>query len=350
MGTALTKLVGIRYPIVQTGMAWVAGPRLASAVANAGALGVLSAAAMSTDQLAHAIDEVRARTDAPFGVCLVNLLADVAEARPRARLLVERGVRVASFVMPPARDVVDLLKDAGIAVIPVVGSRHDAEQAVAWGADAVIVEGSEGGGHTGEAASTVLLPQVVDAVSVPVIAAGGFHDGRGLVAALAYGAAGIAMGTRFLLTRDCAVPETVKEQYLSATLAEMTVTRAFDGFPHRALITGSRGTDERTAPRGQLLDTIRQIVVRSSDTGQGPMRVLRTAQRLRRRQGLEWQSALRAARTPALIKASLEDTGARHRALVCGQAAGVIEDLPSCSELVARITAEARVVTARLPR
>lgn len=234
METAFTRLVGVRHPIVQTGMGWVAGPRLVSATANAGALGILASATMTLDQLRDAVREVRSRTDAPFGV---NLRADAADAGDRVRVIVDEGVRVASFALAPSAALIGELKAAGVVVIPSVGARRHAEKVAAWGADAVIVQGGEGGGHTGDVATTVLLPQVVDAVDIPVVAAGGFFDGRGLVAALAYGAAGVAMGTRFLLTSDSTVPEAVKARYLAATVKDVTVTRAVDGLPHRMLRT-----------------------------------------------------------------------------------------------------------------
>ncbi len=149
MQTALTRLVGVRYPIVQTGMGWVAGPRLVTAAAEAGALGILASATMTLDQLRAAVREVGSRTDAPFGV---NLRADAGDAAERARLIVEEGVRVASFALAPSRELIARLKDAGVVVIPSVGARRHAEKVAAWGADAVIVQGGEGGGHTGEVA------------------------------------------------------------------------------------------------------------------------------------------------------------------------------------------------------
>ena len=133
---------------------------------------------------------------------------------------------VASFALAPREQQIKTLKDAGIAVVPSIGARRHAEKVAAWGADAVIVQGGEGGGHTGPVATTLLLPQVVDAVDIPVIAAGGFFDGRGLVAALAYGAAGVAMGTRFLLTQESTVPDSVKQYYLGRTVADTVVTDA----------------------------------------------------------------------------------------------------------------------------
>ena len=182
-----------------------------------------------------AIREVKARTDRPFGV---NLRADAEDADARVALLIARAAcAVASFALAPREHHVKPLKDAGIAVVPSVGARRHAEKVAAWGADAVIVQGGEGGGHTGSVPTTLLLPQVVDAVDIPVIAAGGFFDGRGLVAALAYGAAGIAMGTRFLLTQESTVPDAVKRYYLGRTVTDTVVTTRIDGLPHRVLRT-----------------------------------------------------------------------------------------------------------------
>ncbi|HKA05446.1 MAG TPA: nitronate monooxygenase, partial [Acidimicrobiales bacterium] len=201
--TALCDLVGVRHPIVQTGMGWVAGPKLVAATADAGALGILASATMTYDEMDAAITEVRGRTSEPFGV---NLRADAPDAVRRCDLLVERGVKVASFAQAPRQELIRRLQDGGIVVIPSIGAKRHAEKVLDWGVDAVLVQGGEGGGHTGAVPTSLLLPQVVDAVAgrVPVIAAGGFFDGRGLVAALAYGASGIAMGTRFLLTSDSA--------------------------------------------------------------------------------------------------------------------------------------------------
>ena len=213
--TKLCDLVGIEYPIVQTGMGWVSGPELTAATANAGGLGILAAAVMDMDELRVALKEMGDRTDRPFGV---NLRADQPDIVERCDLIVKEGVRVASFAMAPRRELVQRLKDGGVVVIPSIGAKRHAEKVAEWGVDAVLVQGGEGGGHTGSVPTTLLLPQVVDAVDIPVIAAGGFFDGRGLVAALAYGASGIAMGTRFLLTRDSQVPQSVKDVYLSKTV------------------------------------------------------------------------------------------------------------------------------------
>jgi NAD(P)H-dependent flavin oxidoreductase YrpB (nitropropane dioxygenase family) len=156
-----------------------------------------------------------------------------------------------------------------VVVIPSVGARRHAEKVAAWGADAVLVQGGEGGGHTGRVATTVLLPQVVDAVDIPVIAAGGFFDGRGLVAALAYGAAGIAMGTRFLLTSDSTVPDAVKARYLAASAADIVVTTKVDGLPHRMLRSELTEALERSGPAATLVRALRHAASfrRLSGTG-----------------------------------------------------------------------------------
>ncbi|MFF4584575.1 NAD(P)H-dependent flavin oxidoreductase [Streptomyces sp. NPDC001388] len=339
--TALTRLTGVRYPVVQTGMGWVAGPRLVSAAANAGALGVLGSATMTADGLREAIREVKSRTDAPFGV---NLRADAGDAGDRVRILVEEGVRVASFALAPSRELIAELKEAGVVVIPSVGARRHAEKVAAWGADAVVVQGGEGGGHTGEVASTVLLPQVVDAVDIPVVAAGGFFDGRGLVAALAYGAAGVAMGTRFLLTSDSTVPDAVKARYLAATVQDVTVTRAVDGLPHRMLrselVTALEGSGRVRA----LAHAVRRAAGFRGLSGLTWRQLVRDGLALRHGKQLSWSQVLLAANTPMLLKSAMVDGRTDLGVMASGQVAGVIDDLPSCAELLERMMKEAEEV------
>ena len=232
--TRLTDLLGIACPVVQAAMGYVSGARLAAAVSQAGGLGLIASATMSPAELCSAIKEVRERTGAPFGV---NLRADAPDARERAEMIIAEKVPVASFALAPRPELIGLLRDAGVVTIASVGARRHAEKVAAWGIDAVIATGGEGGGHTGAVPTSLLVPQVVDAVGVPVIAAGGFFDGRGLAAALAYGAAGIAMGTRFLLTSDSPVADAVKQVYLAAGLDGTVVTTRVDGVPHRVLRT-----------------------------------------------------------------------------------------------------------------
>ncbi|MEU7032300.1 nitronate monooxygenase [Streptomyces sp. NPDC046237] len=346
METALTKLTGVRHPIVQTGMGWVAGPRLVTATAEAGALGILASATMTAGELRAAVREVKSRTDRPFGV---NLRADAGDARERVRIIVDEGVRVASFALAPSGELIAELKDAGVVVVPSIGARRHAEKVAAWGADAVIVQGGEGGGHTGDVATTVLLPQVVDAVDIPVIAAGGFHDGRGLVAALSYGAVGIAMGTRFLLTSDSTVPEAVKAKYLAATVKDVTVTSAVDGLPHRMLRTEMVAALERAGRVRALAQAVRRAAGFRAISGLSWSRMVRDGLAMKHGKDLSWSQVLLAANTPMLLRASMVEGRTDLGVMASGQVAGIIEDLPSCEELVLRIMSEAEHVLRTLP-
>jgi NAD(P)H-dependent flavin oxidoreductase YrpB (nitropropane dioxygenase family) len=346
--TALCDLVGIDVPIVQTGMGWVAGARLVSATAEAGALGILASATMDLDELRTAIGAVKSRTTRPFGV---NLRADATDIDARLDLLINEGVRVASFAQAPRPDLIARLKDAGVVVIPSVGARRHAEKVLDWGVDAVLVQGGEGGGHTGSVPTTLVLPQVVDAVAgrVPVIAAGGFFDGRGLVAALAYGADGIAMGTRFLLTSDSSVPDAVKQFYLSKSVTDTVVSRQVDGVPHRVLRTELVDGLESTGGRLWALPRAAANAVRfRSMTGIRLRDMLREGRAMRQSMELSWTQTLMAANTPMLLKAALVDGRTESGVMASGQVVGVIDDLPTCGELVDRIVAEATATLDRL--
>ncbi|TJZ56875.1 nitronate monooxygenase [Streptomyces piniterrae] len=336
--TALTDLVGVRHPIVQTGMGWVAGPRLVSATANAGALGILASATMTVPELRAAVREVGSRTDAPFGV---NLRADAGDAGERVRVIIEEGVKVASFALAPSRELIARLKDAGVVVIPSVGARRHAEKVAAWGADAVLVQGGEGGGHTGEVATSVLLPQVVDAVGIPVIAAGGFRDGRGLVAALAFGASGVAMGTRFLLTSDSTVPDAVKERYLAASVKDITVTTKVDGLPHRMLRTDLVNSLEKSGRSAALLRAVRHAAAFRKRSGMRWSQMVRDGLAMKHGKELTWSQVLLAANTPMMLRAAMVEGRTDLGVMAAGQIAGLIEDLPSCAQLVERIMSEA---------
>ncbi|WP_433227080.1 NAD(P)H-dependent flavin oxidoreductase [Microtetraspora malaysiensis] len=336
LDTPLTRITGVRHPVVQTGMGWVAGPRLVSAVANAGGLGILASATMTLDQLASAIAEVRSRTDAPFGV---NLRADASDAGDRVDLLIKHRVTVASFALAPRQELIARLKDAGIVVIPSVGARRHAEKVAAWGADAVLVQGGEGGGHTGAVATTLLLPQVVDAVDIPVIAAGGFFDGRGLAAALAYGAAGVAMGTRFLLTRDSSVPDAVKRTYLGTS--DTVVTRQVDGMPHRVLRTPLVDALERSGRVSGLVRAVRNAARFRRVSGMSWPGMIRDGLAMRHGKELTWPQVLMAANTPMLLKAAMVDGRPDLGVMASGQVVALIDDLPSCEELIDGIVTQA---------
>jgi NAD(P)H-dependent flavin oxidoreductase YrpB (nitropropane dioxygenase family) len=345
--TRLCDLLGIEYPIVQTGMGWVAGARLATATSDAGGLGILAAGTMTFDELRDAVIEVKERTDKPFGV---NMRADQADVVDRVNFIVKEGVRVASFAQAPKEDLIRRLKDGGVIVIPSIGAKRHAEKVAAWGVDAVLVQGGEGGGHTGQVPTSLLLPQVVDTLDIPVIAAGGFFDGRGLVAALAYGASGIAMGTRFLLTRDSTVPDAVKQAYLSKSVTDTVVTTQVDGVPHRVLHTEFVERLIRSSPATSLPRAVRNAVAfqRLSRT---PWRgIVREGLAMKRSQDLTWSQVVMAANTPMLLKAAMVEGRPDLGVMSSGQVVGVIDDLPSVAELVERIIAEADAVLIRLTK
>jgi NAD(P)H-dependent flavin oxidoreductase YrpB (nitropropane dioxygenase family) len=309
-----------------------------SATSAAGALGILASATMTYDQLAAAIREVKSRTDRPFGV---NLRADAEDASERVDLLVREKVHVASFALAPNERQIKTLKDAGACVVPSIGAKRHAEKVAAWGVDAVIVQGGEGGGHTGAVATTLLLPQVVDAVDIPVIGAGGFFDGRGLVAALAYGAAGIAMGTRFLLTQDSTVPESVKRFYVERTVADTVVTARIDGVPHRVLRTEFVEELEQANSVTSITRAIRNAFAFKKMSGVSWLGMLNEGRAMKREGNLRWTQVVLAANTPMLLRAGLVEGRLDAGVLSSGQVAGVIDDLPIVAELIARIMTEA---------
>jgi NAD(P)H-dependent flavin oxidoreductase YrpB (nitropropane dioxygenase family) len=336
--TPLTELAGVRHPVVQTGMGWVAGPRLVSGTANAGGLGILASATMTYDELEHAIIEVKGRTDKPFGV---NLRADAGDAQERCDLLIKHGVKVASFALAPKAELIKKLKDHGIVVIPSVGAPRHAEKVAGWGADAVMIQGGEGGGHTGSVPTTLLLPTVLDAVDIPVIAAGGFFDGRGLAAALSYGAAGIGMGTRFLLTQDSTVPDPVKQRYLEADLNGTTVTTKVDGMPHRMLRTALVSELEESSAVRRLAPTMKRTLGFKKMSGMSWRELVKDGRAMKHGQDRSWTSMVLAANTPMMLKAGLVEGDAAAGVLASGQVVGVIDDLPTCEELIDRVVTQA---------
>lgn len=232
METAITKLLGIKVPIFQGGMAWVAEHSLAAAVSNAGGLGIIAAANAPCEYVREEIRKTRELTDKPFGVNIM-LLSPYAEEI--ARLAVEEKVPVVTTGAGNPGPYMKQWKTAGITVIPVVASVALAKMMQRGGADAVIAEGCESGGHIGESTTMVLVPQIADAVDIPVIAAGGIADGRGFAAAMMLGAQGVQMGTRFLVSEECVIHPNYKDRVLKAKDIDSVVTGRSTGHPIRVL-------------------------------------------------------------------------------------------------------------------
>jgi NAD(P)H-dependent flavin oxidoreductase YrpB (nitropropane dioxygenase family) len=293
-----------------------------------------------------AIAETKQKTAKPFGV---NLRADAADASRRVDLLIEEGVRVASFALAPKQEYIERLKAAGTVVIPSIGAAKHARKVADWGADAVIVQGGEGGGHTGPVATTLLLPSVLDAVQIPVIAAGGFFDGRGLAAALSYGAAGIAMGTRFLLTQESTVPDEVKRAYLERGLDDTVVTTRVDGMTHRVLRTELVEHLERSSRMLGLWFAVRNARRFRKLTGLTWRDMLSEGLATKHGKEQTWAQMVMAANTPMLLRAGLVEGRTDAGVLASGQVVGLLEDLPTCAELISGIVEDAAKIIADLP-
>lgn len=343
--TRICALFGVKYPIVQTGMGWVSGVRLTAATANAGGLGILAAATMTFGELEEAIGQLKERTQHPFGV---NLRADQPDAVDRIDLLIRQNVKVASFAQAPGRKLIARLKEAGVVTMPTIGAKRHAEKVAEWGVDAVIAQGHEGGGHTGQVPTSLLLPQVCDTVDIPVVGAGGFCDGRGLIAALAYGASGIAMGTRFLLTQESTVPDEIKRKYLETAVNGTVVTRAVDGYPQRVIRTKMIAALEKASAITRLPKAAFNALklMRLTDTSLPDL--LKEGYAMKNNQKLTWSQIAMAANAPMLTKASMVDGKPEVGILPTGQVVGVIDELPTVEQLVERLMREAEQTLNRL--
>ena len=305
MRTRITELLGIEHPIFQGAMAWIADASLASAVSNAGGLGILAGGSASADVMARQIDEAKARTDKPFAL---NIMLMSPHADDLAQLAIDKGVQAVTTGAGSPAAYMASWKDAGIKVIPVVASTALARRMEKCGADAVIAEGGESGGHIGELNTMALVPQVVQAVRIPVLAAGGIASGRQLAAALLLGAEGGQVGTRFLTVDECTVHENYKRKVLKAKDSDTIVTGRIAGHPVRGL-KNKFAREARSAELKEALD--------------GAEQELRHAGSLRR----------------AAIDGDLE-TGS----FMAGEVAGMVHERGSAAEVVQGLMAEAETI------
>ncbi len=344
--TPLTALLGCQYPVIQTAMGWVADPKLVAATCNAGGFGFLAGAVMTPAEVKQGIEDTKALTNKPFGV---NFHMYTPGAMEIIDICIAQGVKAVSYSRSPAKSMIQKLKDANIVCIPTVGALKHAQKAVEMGADAVVVQGGEGGGHTGAVASSILLPQVVDALDVPVVAAGGLKDGRGLVAALSYGAAGIAMGTRFLLTKESPVPDLTKAKYLQAPTERIIISKKLDGMPQRMIVNPCLQKLDKTSPLGMLWLAIKNGLAFTKITGGTLLGMLRSGWQMKKSNGLSYGQTLMAANAPMMIQEAMVLGNPDRGILPSGQVAGTIDDLPSGDELMTRIIAEATDALKKLP-
>ncbi len=338
LNTVLQDRLGCRVPIIQTAMGWIATPELVAATANAGGFGFLAGATIPPKEIEAAIVKTKSLTDRPFGLNFHMYLPGADEVTD---LVLKHGVRAVSYGRGPSKKMVQSLKDAGIVCIPTVGAVKHAVKAADLGADIIVIQGNEGGGHTGSVPTSLLLPQVLDAVKVPVVAGGGFRDGRGLVAALAFGAVGIAMGTRFLLTSDSPVPRATLDRYLAAEVDEIIVSTKLDGLPQRMILNDVLRRLEQTGPLGLIWLGMRSGLAFRKLTGLSFFGLMQSALAMARSSGMTLGQTLMAANAPVLIQRSVVEGRPAEGVLPSGQVAGVINDLPSCKDLIDRIVVEA---------
>lgn len=301
----ICDLLGIRYPIFQGGMAWIADADLAAAVSNAGGLGIIAGMNMNGEQLRAEIKKVREKTDKPFGVNVMLMSPFVAEV---AEVIIEERVPVVTTGAGNPLPYIKKWIDAGVKVIPVVASVALAKMVAKRGATAVVAEGGESGGHIGEANTMPLVPQVVDAVEIPVLAAGGIADGRGVAAAFMLGADGVQMGTRFLVADECNVHAVYKEKVVKANDADTVVNGRRIGHPARAL---KNPFTRLFSEREEAADSTEEEL---TSFGAGALR--------RAVQEGDWENG----------------------SFLCGQVAGLVKKTQSCKEIIEEIMAETEQV------
>ena len=347
LSTRLTELLGCRLPVVQTAMGWIATPQLVAASSNAGAFGFLAGAVMKPAELAAAIVATKSLTPHGFGV---NFHSFQPGAREIVDIILAHAdrVRAVSFGRGPDAEMIARFRAAGIICMPTVGALRHAQKMVALGCSAITVQGGEGGGHTGSVATTVLLPQVLDAVQVPVAAAGGFADGRGLAAALAYGASGIAMGSRFMMTSDSPVPAAVKAAYAAAGMQDIFVTAKIDGLPQRMVRNAMAERIERGGALARWRRGLLAGLAMKRATGASWPELIASARQMTAHGDMSLPEALLAAAAPVLLQRAVVDGDAQNGLMSAGQVAGRLDDLPGCAQLLAQIEADARARIAAL--
>lgn len=342
MKTRLTELLGIAHPIVLPGMTYIAVPTLVAAVSHAGGLGILASGALSSEECRAAIRQVRALTDKPFGVGCSLMLPGAAEC---ARVALEEQVPVINISMGKGDWVIEGAHAYGGKVIATVSNEKHARSAIESGVDGLIVTGHEAAAHGGAVTSMVLIPAVRDMTDLPIIAAGGFADGRGLVAALALGADAVAMGTRFATSRESPVHADTKQLVLDKQAEETIYSRNFDTFPCRVMRTpgGRRFTARRLSPPVAITRSL--MAARELNTP------LSTLAKDAMGQGLTGavKVAYFGAATLAMRKAIHEANHVDGVQLI-GQSQGLIHDVASVADIVARVMAQAGAVAAGLTR
>lgn len=307
MNTRITELLGIQYPIIQGGMAWVAESHLAAAVSEAGGLGLIGGANAPGEVVRTYIREVRNMTEKPFGV---NVMLMSPYADEVAKVVVEEGVQVVTTGAGNPQKYMEMWKAAGIKVIPVVASVALAKMMERCGADAVIAEGCESGGHIGETTTMALVPQVSDAVQIPVIAAGGIGDGRGIAASFMLGADAVQMGTRFLVAKECTVHQNYKDRVLKAKDIDSEVTGRTHGHPVRCLRNQMTREYVKLEKEGKSFEELEYL-------------------------------------TLGALRKAVQEGDTKYGTVMAGQIAGMVNKEQTCQEMIEEMMAQAEVLLGR---
>ncbi|MBF5007474.1 NAD(P)H-dependent flavin oxidoreductase [Diaphorobacter caeni] len=338
--TPLCDLLGCRHPIIQTAMGWVAGADLVVGTTNAGGFGFLAGATIAAEQIEAEILKVKRLTDdRPFGL---NFHMFQPNAQQLLDLAVKYRLRAVSYGRGPDKKVIGRLRDADIVCMPTVGALKHAQKAIEMGANVITVQGGEGGGHTGSVPTTVLLPQVVDAVDVPVVAAGGFYDGRGLLAALAFGAQGIAMGTRFLMTSDSKVPDVTLERYVQTKDAEkIAISYLVDGMPQRMIPNEYLSMLEKASPMKRLRIAIDLALKWKAETGMTTGQAMSIFMKALKEDSSSVAQTVMAANAPMLLQKSMVEGNPADGVMSAGQVAALIGRLDSCETVISGIVRQA---------
>lgn len=341
LDTKITELLGCKYPIIQTAMGWVADPNLVAGTCNAGGFGFLAGATIPPEEMERDILRTKELTQNPFGV---NFHMYQPNAADIVDMVIDHGVRAVSYSRSPGADMVKRLKDAGVVCMPTIGLPKHAMKAIDMGADAVTVQGGEGGGHTGSIPTSLLIPKVVDAADgkVPVVAAGGFKDGRGLLAAMAWGAEGIAMGTRFLMTQESPVPSITKSTYVDCNNpGQIIVSKAMDGLPQRMIMNQMLAELEKANPIQKLWIAFQNGLKFREFTGASIFSLLKSAVDMSKSGDTTIAQAIMSANAPMIIQKAMVDGLPQEGVLPSGQVAGYINELLSCEQIIQGIVKEA---------
>lgn len=346
LNTPLTEALGCDYPIIQTAMGWVATSQLVTASVKAGAFGFLAAAVMSPEECEDEIKLIKSKTDKPFGV---NIHAFQQGIDRIIDMCIDYDVAALSYGRGPSPKIVEKVKAAGLKCVPTIGASKHASKAVKMGADILVCQGQEGGGHTGATPTWLLLAQVIDQnLGVPVVACGGFKDGRGLAAALTFGADGIAMGTRFMMSADSPTPDATKAEYLKSNVLNIPVSTKLDGLPQRMVMNDLLADLEKSSKLGMLMRAMQNGMKYKAQTGMSLTQTVKTAWGMASKTDMTLGQTMMAGNAPIIIQKAMVEGKPDEGVLPSGQIAGLIDDLPSCADIIGGIVSSAETSLKRV--